>query len=165
MIAKSTFHKKPPILWDWKAKMKWQRAAKRINHASMSTIPTEEAKGIVMARMPQRSMRIAQSIDQPLAFLTEPRVNSGSILVEEVRRFGKNYGVGEDSVVDDSVVVESVLVVSDDGVGLAGGVTVSVLFSQAKSVPAAKSTQIYLIMSRFYPRTHLAVNNYFELTS
>jgi len=42
MIAKSTFHKKPPMLWDWKAKIKWQTAAKRINHASMSTIPTGE---------------------------------------------------------------------------------------------------------------------------
>ena len=62
-------------------------------------------------------------------------------------------------------MAESVLVVSDDGVGLAGAVTVSVLFSQAKSIPAAKSTQIYLIMSRFYPRTHLTVNNYFELKS
>ena len=80
MIAKNTFHKNPPMLWDWKAKIRWQIPAKRINHASRITIPIEEAKGIVMARMPQISMRIPQSIDQPLAFLTEPRVNSGSIL-------------------------------------------------------------------------------------
>jgi hypothetical protein len=33
-----------------------------------------------MARKPQISMRIPQSIDHPLAFLTEPRLNSESIL-------------------------------------------------------------------------------------
>ena len=75
--------------------------------------------------------------------------------MKEVRYPRENYGVGEDSVVGDSVVAESVLVVSDAGVGLADAVTVSVLFSQAKSIPAAKSTQIYLIMSRFYLRTIL----------
>ena len=44
------------------------------------TIPMEDARGRLMARIPQINIRTPQSIDQPLAFLTEPRVILESIL-------------------------------------------------------------------------------------
>jgi hypothetical protein len=55
-----------------------------------------------------------------------------------------------DSVADDSLVVELV-VVSDEGaaVGLADGVAVSVFFSHAASIPAARTMQMYFVMGRF----------------
>src|SRR5215510_15212011 len=69
------------MLWDWKAKIRWQTPTKRINHASRITIPTEVANGRPMARMPQISMTTPQTTDQPLAFLTEPRLVSEFILL------------------------------------------------------------------------------------
>src|SRR5262249_13581666 len=79
------------MLWDWKAKIKWHRPAKRINHASRITIPTEVANGRPMARMPQISMTTPQTIDQPLAFLTEPRVVSEFILLVLLVCFRSDY--------------------------------------------------------------------------
>src|SRR5262245_26671369 len=79
------------MLWDWKAKIKWHRPAKRINHASRITIPTEVANGRPMARMPQISMTTPQTIDQPLAFLTEPRVVSEFICWFSFACFRSDY--------------------------------------------------------------------------
>ena len=107
----------------------------------MIIMPTEEARGSVMAKMPQMIMKMPQIIDHPLAFLTEPRVVSEFIFKTARLPFG-DYGVGDEVVslgpiVGDSVVVELV-VVSDEGaaVGLASGVAVSLFFSQAASSPA-----------------------------
>jgi hypothetical protein len=67
--------------------------------------------------------------------------------------FLKDYGVGDavDSVVGDSVIAEPVVVVSDEAValGLADGVTVSVLCSQAASTPATTKMQMHLFMAPF----------------
>jgi hypothetical protein len=43
------------------------------------TIPIEEARGRLMARIPQINIRMPQSIDHPLAFLTGPTVVSAFI--------------------------------------------------------------------------------------
>jgi hypothetical protein len=59
-----------------------------------------------------------------------------------------NYGVGEDSAAGDSSA-EPVVVVSEEGVGLAAGVAVSVFFSHAASIPAARTMQMYFVMGRF----------------
>jgi hypothetical protein len=118
----------------------------------MITMPTEEARGSVMAKMPQMIMKMPQIIDHPLAFLTEPRVVSEFIFKTARLPFG-DYGVGDevvslDPIVGDSVVVELV-VVSEEGVGLAAGVAVSVFFSHAASIPAARTMQMYFVMGRF----------------
>jgi hypothetical protein len=43
------------------------------------TIPIEEARGRLMARIPQINIRMPQTIDQPLAFLAAPTVISAFI--------------------------------------------------------------------------------------
>jgi hypothetical protein len=71
-------------------------------------------------------------------------------------RVKKNHGEGEVSAAGDSVVADpsAAGLVSDDGVGLADGVTVSVFFSHAPSRPAVTTKmQMYFFMRRFYLRT------------
>jgi hypothetical protein len=62
----------------------------------------------------------------------------------------KTHGDGEEVVVPSSVAGDSVVVVvSVEGVavGLALGLTVSVFFSQAASIPAARVMQMYFLMA------------------
>jgi hypothetical protein len=77
-----------------------------------------------------------------------------SSFCKRIKLFWKNYGVGEevvvvDSAAGDSEVVELVVVDSDAAValGLADGVTVSVLCSQAASTPALRRMQMYFFMA------------------
>jgi hypothetical protein len=75
---------------------------------------------------------------------------------EEVSVLDDSVGA-VDSVGGDSAVAELVLV-SDEGVGLADGATVSVFFSQAASSPMLRKMQIYFFMARFVGGKYSRVN-------